>query len=363
MDEISSSKKNLIYIYIFHLFIELIIIILNIYYYISKYWIYFSFKIIFLIGIIIISFFLLYPIILLYLIYFKSYTNKIFSYKNKIITIIFLIINLLINVILNIIFWVNLSKFSNFYKECPYNYSFSKLNEISYNYNSNEICQKRICFNYDSKINNNIITFNNNDNIILLNNEYDYNYICTFDSSLDYNNNEITCQQIFFNTNNNYLNYCSKYIFYYLCQRINLPNKFNINNKDCPLENKNSKILNIENIFIIINILFSIIPWLLEIIYFKKFHNETEILNQDGNNNQNEVNAVQGEAQLQNVLNKTANTSEDNIRRQNLQINVNINLDENPNINETINENIKNESKDQVKYIFVGNENKTKKKL
>ena len=41
------------------------------------------------------------------------------------------------------------------------------------------------------------------------------------------------------------------------------------------------------------------------IYYFKYF-----------NNNQNEINAAKGEAQLQNILNKTANTSEDNIRRQ-----------------------------------------------
>ena len=269
MDEISFTRKNIVFIYIIHFLLEIIIISFNIYYYVSKYWLNVSFKIIFLIGIIIICFFIIFPLIPLLYIYFTQNINNNFYKNNKKISIIFLILSILIGFIINIIFWVNLSKFSSFYKDCPYNYSISDFIKLSENekFHSNEICQKRICLDFGSEfIKSNTIITNENNNI-LFNDNY-FNYLCSFDSSNDFKNNEVKCEKIVFTSNINYLTYCTKYIFYYLCQRNNLPSKYKINFDDeCPFDNKK---IGFVDIFIILNILFGFVPWLLEFKYMKK---------------------------------------------------------------------------------------------
>ena len=212
MDEISSFKKNIVFIYIVHFIIEIIIIVLNIFYYISKYWINISFKIIFLIGIILICFLLFFPLISIYVIYFKNNLSKSFYNKNKIISFIFLVLRIIIGIILNILFWINISKFPSFYKDCPYNYSDSNLNNLKEKieqYKSNEICQKRICIDYKSQfINEKIITdnnneINNNNNIDIDSSNLFFNYVCNFDSSKDFDNNEVRCKIIYFNSKDN----------------------------------------------------------------------------------------------------------------------------------------------------------------
>ena len=362
MDEVSNIKKQLLYFYILHFVLEIIILVFNIYYYISKLWVYLSFKIIFLIGIIIICVFLIFPLIPLFFIYIKNNSDKGFYNKNKKISFIFLILNVLIGVILSIIFWVNLSKFSSYYKDCPYNYSFSEFNKLNENngkYKSNEICQKRICFIYEKNfINENNIILNNYYNNQLHNNN---NYICSFDSSIDFKNDEVQCQRITFSSKNDFFNYCAKYIFYYLCERIKTPLKYNINiNEGCPLENKNSKISNIIDIFIILNIIFGFIPWVLEIIYLNKLLNKNEnSQNQIENNNQQNINIISNEVQIQNLINRTNNTSEANTRRQNSQeiidINININENNNHSLKEISQNNEENENNEQIEYLFIGN--------
>ena len=357
----SSFKNEFTIIYILHLILEIIIIVFDIHYYVSKYWINISFKIIFLVGIIFLYFFCIYAIIPLYYIYCCKNITKTFFNNNKKISFIFLILNILVGVTLNVLFWINLSKFPSFYKDCPYNYSLTdlvKLNENDNNYKSNEICQKRLCFNYEYKlINDNYIDFILDNSDILLNIEEDDNniYLCNFDSSKEFENNEVLCQKISFTSKNNYLNFCYKYIFYYICQRINSPLKYNINiNNECPMENRNS--ISFIDILIILNILFSFIPWCLELIFIKKYLNKIEkIENQNENNNQNIINIeqLQNENQIRNILNKTANSSNMNMHRPTSNENVNINED----INEVINKSIqKNETKENIQFIFIGKE-------
>ena len=357
MDVISFSKKNIVFIYILHFLLEIIIIAFNIYYYTSKYWINISFKVIFLIGIIIICFFFIFPLIPLYFILFvQNKNNKLYANNGK-ISLIFLILSILIGVIINIIFWINLSEFSRFYKDCPYNYSigdFIKLSEKNEKFSSNEICQKRICLDYNSEfINNNIIITNETNN--LYSDNY-LNYLCSFDSSDDFKNNEVKCGKLTFTSNNNYLTYCSKYIFYYLCQRSSPPSKYKIDfNGQCPLENK--KITFID-IFIILNILIGFLPWFLELKYMKGYIN-SPIQSQENNienNNQDNPNRLGGQNQINQLLNKTTNTSE-NIKIPNSGENLIINNNVNENINESLKEN-KNESKEQTNYIIIVNDYK-----
>ena len=362
MDEISSFKKNIVFIYIIHFIIEIIIIVLNIFYYISKYWINISFKIIFLIGIILICFFLFFPLISIYFIYFKNNLSKSFYNKNKIISFIFLVLRIIIGIILNILFWINISKFPSFYKDCPYNYSDSNLNNLKEKieqYKSNEICQKRICIDYKSQfINENIITDNNNEinnNIDIDSSNLFFNYVCNFDSSKDFDNNEVRCKIIYFNSKDNYyLSFCSKYVFYYFCQRSDPPLKYEIKkNNECPSDNTNLKIS--IDIFIILNILLSFFPWIFEIKNINKIINKiNEISN---NNNQNILNLAPAQIQINNLINRTANTSEIN-KGNNMGI-----RNSNENINENINNSVKensqnNESKEQMQYIFIGKETK-----
>ena len=370
MDELSSQKKNLTYIYIAHFTLGIIILIFNIYYYISKYWIYRSFKIIFLIGILIEFTFIAIPLVSLFFIFFRNNLIKSFNSKNKKISLVILILNILIGLILNIIFWMNFSKFPSFYKDCPYNYSFSefnKLKEENEKHKSNENCQKRICLEYESKfINENLVILNNENNNHLNNyyindnnnNNIYTNYLCSFDSSIDFLNDEVKCQKIAFTSKNTFLNFCIKYIFYYICQRIKPPSKFGINSIDgCPLENK---ITTIVDYFIILNLLFSFIPWIIELKFCDKYLYEIEreqnqIVNINNNNeNQNEINVALGEAQIQNILNKTTNTSEAHLQRPNSQENINENINKSTKRNSQ-----KNESEAQINYVFFGDELKS----
>ena len=358
MEEIIYSQKYLTIIYIIHFILEVIIIGFNINYYIVKYWIKLSFKIIFLIGIILDSFLGLISLILLYFIYFQQNLFKSFFNSNKISTIVFLILSILIGIILVIIFWVNLSKFSNYFNDCPYNYSsedFKKVVDNLNEYKSNEICQQRLCLKYDSDfINDNTLIVNTDDTKVLniINSPENNKYLCTFDSSLDFDNNDIICEKMRFNSNNDFFNFCNKYIFYYLCKRESNPSKYNINiNKECPSENLDSMASNASDFFILFNIILGFLPWTIELIYYYKLsknkipvqeQEQEQVQNQVNNNNivQNVINIVninQNENQLRNLLNRTANSSETNIRRNNtIQNSVNPNQNENQALNDNI---------------------------
>ena len=356
MEEIIYSQKYLTIIYIIHFILEVIIIGTNINYYIAKYWIKLSFKIIFLIGIILDSFFGLISLILLYFIYFQHNLFKSFFNCNKIATYVFLIFAVVIGIILVIIFWVNLSKFSSFFIDCPYNYSsedFKKIIDNLNEYKSNEICQQRLCLKYDSDfINDNTITIITDDNNILniIDSPENNKYLCTFDSSLDFDNNEVICEKMRFNSNNEFFNFCNKYIFYYLCKRESNPSKYNINiNKECPSENLDSMASNASDFFILFNIILGFLPWAIELIYYYKLsknkvqtYEQEQVQNQINNNNvQNVVNIInnnQNENQLRNLLNRTTNSSDTNIRRNNT---IQNSVNPNQNHNQTQNNNIK----------------------
>ena len=372
----SSFKRKITIIYIAHFILGIIVISININYHKTKYWINVSFKTLFLIGIIILCFFTIFPLIPLFYIYFHQNITKTFYNNNIKITLAFLIINILIGIILNIIFWINLSKFPSFYKDCPYNYSLSDLNKLNENYKSNEICQKRICLFYESKyLKNNYISLNlyNFDNSLNLEEDNPHNYLCNYESSKDFENNEVFCQKAGLNSKNDYLNYCNKYIFYYICIRNNDPVKYDINiNKGCPPEKNNSLGYGIGDILIILNIIFGCIPWILELFFIKQYLNkkvnqESEGQNENENQNNNQIIVNNGDNQNQNqnqnidenrfrnLLNRTTHSSEVNLRRPTSNENININEV----INETNDDKIKNKnSNESIKYIFVGKESK-----
>ena len=182
------------------------------------------------------------------------------------------------------------------------------------------------------------------------------NYLCIFNSSIDFKNDEVKCQKISFSSKNDFFNYCTKYIFFYLCERKKAPSKYNINiNKGCPLENKNSKFSKIIDFFIILNIIIGFMPWILELKYLNKLLYMTEnVQNQIENNNQQIINIIPNEVQIQNLINKTNNTSEANTRRQNSQEIINININGNNNRSSKEN-NQNNEINEQIEYIFIGN--------
>ena len=250
----------------------------------------------------VILFYPIIPLILMYRIILKKNLTKLF----KILSLIIIIISIILGIIITVSFWINLKSTTDFYKECPYN-----LNDISLilkEENSSKRCNKRRCI-LISKINY----------------EGYYNYICNYNSAKDfevepgvqypyqeedgttsYLKDYIKCEQKtsieeLFNdkiniiSNNDIYKYtqkCWNNNEFYLCERYELHDKFDVSkNYKCPKENYNV-ILYICGIFLIaLDIILSFIPWSFDYKSYSRIismneENEDENLEDNENNNE-----------------------------------------------------------------------------
>ena len=250
----------------------------------------------------VILFYPIIPLILMYRIILKKNLTKLF----KILSLIIIIISIILGIIITVSFWLNLKSTTDFYKECPYN-----LNDISLilkEENSSKRCNKRRCI-LISKINY----------------EGYYNYICNYNSAKDfevepgvqypyqeedgttsYLKDYIKCEQktsieelfndkININSNNDIYRYtqkCWNNNEFYLCERYELHDKFDVSkNYKCPKENYNV-ILYICGIFLIaLDIILSFIPWSFDYKSYSRIismneENEDENLEDNENNNE-----------------------------------------------------------------------------
>ena len=165
--------------------------------------------------------FIYYTLMFIYVLFFKrnSFFEKLFNFLPLLLTIpmIFWILEI-------VLILVNSNRYLEYRRDCPY-----LLRDVNYN-----IHYKRRCELYS----------------INLNSRYTYQYICSYDSSKDFNNklkskeiqpNKVICVKMQNVINNNYYIHFFvneyKYETKYYCSRTNLPKKYSFaTHKDC--ENK-----------------------------------------------------------------------------------------------------------------------------
>ena len=300
----------------------------------------------------IILFYPIIPLILMYRIILRINLTKIF----KLLSLILIILSLLIGILINIMFWLNLKSTTSFFRECPYNLKDLKLfiNEDD----SSERCSKRRC----------VLESINNDK------GYPYNYICNYnsqgefeidpknqylikseDGSTEYVKQNIKCEEknvlddLFTDENNknkeneiyNYLQKCWNNVDiknFYLCQRYELPNKFNIDeNYNCPKDNYNT-LLYLSGVFLIIlDIFLAFIPWSLD---YKSY---SRIISFDNNEEENaEINNNENDNERQRRRHNETNTSSNNPNSNNSRGNNDNHQNENNNDNNNENNNLNN---------------------
>ena len=291
----------------FNFVLYALILIKNIFIILKIFWELKELRYIFIFTVIIDVILLLYPIfplIFINNIVYKPQITKIF----KLVSLILIILSLVLGLLINIPYWINLSKTTNFFSECPYNYNENSVNKLisSIEENKNKAskitkkCENRICF-YISE---------NQDN------NFPYEFICNFNSENDFglktynaykrinsNNEEIysnhltECEKIDQNDyyDNNYFSkhfeLCNTYFNdYYLCNRFEYPKKFNKNNFECPSKNYNIYLYVLGIASVILNFILAFIPWSLNYKSYSRIYNMViEELNNENQNDQNEV--------------------------------------------------------------------------
>ena len=219
------------------------------------------------------------PLILLYK--KKLYTKVVICWKKLSLALIFII--LFFAILINVTLFLNIHYLLNFYKECPYNYSYSdiiNIFNIDYNDYNNNLNNP-----YTSKCSDNrcVLFQENSESPIPI------SYLCNFDSSIDFesilvkiarkiffakvnkdkNNTEVYCQEFnrdnfsnteiltFTESNENfyiiksYFDLCSSERTFYQCFRYEKPKQYEIGDDfSCPKVNN-----------IIINLLITIIAF------------------------------------------------------------------------------------------------------
>ena len=281
--------KPLIFNYFFHFILFILIFILHLVIYNKIYWISNVYSKIFLISSFFEIIYFIYPIIPFFMIFLKRFKLKAIKIF-KIISIILLITTIIFGLLISLIVLINTINSKTFCQECPFSLSLSHLNFFFNSYygtvpNQDEIedkCKHRICIL----------------NSMNLNNKYPYKYLCNYDPSYDFTNDEIykrnfpngteisaksqfICSPIGinykdmpFNYNElyDYLDLCYYLSEFYYCERFNLPKKvYDLDfGSKCPEFSYLFILYIVCVIIIIIDIVISMLPWGVEIISLKR---------------------------------------------------------------------------------------------
>lgn len=287
MDE--EEIRPLLFNYFFHFILFILIFILHYIIYYKIFWISEVYGKLFIICAFLGLIYCIYPIIPMLLIllkYFKLKTIYIF----KRLSFIFLILAIIIGLLVAAVILINTINTKEFCKECPFNISIDHLNYIfsQYYYRSPKVgeiedsCKSRRCI-LDSKD---------------LNEEYPYSYLCNYDPSFDFkeeetykrkfpNGTEITTKdqvicvpveisynEIYFNNAElySYLDLCYYLTEFYYCKRFNEPRKrYELNlGIECPESNYLFLVYILCVLIIIIDIVITMLPWGVEFISLKR---------------------------------------------------------------------------------------------
>jgi len=303
---LSVVYKNLKCSLINHIWLFILVTVLNIFIYIKIYFLYLIYNIIYLIIIVIFSiliFIPLYPLLLL------AKQQKLLPNQAKLwkkISLIISIFVIIFGILINVLIFLGVYDLFKFYKDCPYNFSYKDISNI-------------FNINYDGDIYKNIEYTNLNkcnDYRCLLIHENTENspsliYLCNFDSSYDFekfedkiynaflsktvnqHNNQVKCRYVNGDRFNNakmfgqrnqedlytimsYYKICSSVDDFYECDRIDKPKEYNIDyDFSCPTIYDNIMALLLGCISLIFNFLVSIV---INIFEFIKFKNVYELL-------------------------------------------------------------------------------------
>ena len=226
----------------------------------------------------------IFPIISFIFIIKNKITKKNVN-KFKIITIIFCTLTIIFGFFFSGVLMINAIESPEFCKECPFNLPLSEINSFS-NYNLNKKCKERRCIKNSPNPETNI----KNENDL-------YEYICNYNPTdefdeikeshdIENNNNtfsrdsdNIFCTEItkddisnsdFENNYSiNFYNMCNIYTKLYICERNQLPNKFNIEkNFVCPEKDYMTKLVIYCMLNVLINLIFGFFPWKSELYKF-----------------------------------------------------------------------------------------------
>ena len=285
---IAKTSKQLKIIYIIQLCLLIGIIIFN-FIIISKiYWLQKILKNIYQIGVYIYIINIILPII-----------SLIFLFKNKIIkknvkifkalTMVFSIIAILFGLFFSAVLMINAIESPEFCKECPFILPSSEI--ISFNQNNlNKKCNERRC------------TLNSQNPGKMEKNEEDmYEYLCNYNPTDEFelvqdsqdiknnNNNtvtrkkdnifcvELTQDDIINNSelNNNlvinFYNFCNSYTNFYLCERSQAPDEFELEeNFVCPEKDYITKLVIFCMLDVLFNLIFGFFPWKSEYNKYKE---------------------------------------------------------------------------------------------
>ena len=394
--------KPLIFNYIFHCFLFILIFILHIIIGIKIYWVLNIFYQIYLFGTYFGIFYFVFPLVPMMFIFLKHFTKKVITYFKK-LTLYILILSILIGILNSAIILINTLNSKVFCKECPFSISsLSHLNHIFASYYGkipindelNDLCKSRRC-TLDSE--------NQND-------EYPYIYLCNYNPTDDFieeeeditytrtmqnltvisTDSQLICTAVGRNYENDinfihselydYIGVCYYLTEFYYCKRFNEPEKTYKMDLDssCPEENYIFLLYVLSILIIIIDVVISMLPWGVEYISLKRVivilgnarrkptsHNSTakdsapsnneesfkkertliiiSPLTDDNNNNINNIN------NNNNDINNNNNNINKNNRNSNNPL-IMINNDENGN-----NEQLKSSERPLVNQIYLGN--------
>ena len=259
--------------YLFQFLILTIIIIFYVSYKKDIIWTSLLLDIFFLILIIILILIAAYPLFFLVITYIKT-TYNIFSYLLK-LTILFTFISIITVMASIIIFYFINKSYPRFYRNCPFNYNIfdieNKFREFKNNKNKilelKELCENRRCIHQTDFYEKETNTFS-------------HLYLCNYNPSYDFkhvseNENTIICENLIskniFDSQYHiiYINLCKSLIDFFICKTTKEPKVYNIkSNYICPKRAKKS--ITLEVIISFLNMILSSLIYIVQFIYYKK---------------------------------------------------------------------------------------------
>ena len=281
--------KPLIFNYIFHFVLFVLILTMHLIMHDRIYWLFSSIKVLYLLGAylnIIYAIFPIYPFIIICL---RKYKKNQFQLLKK-FTFILLIATIVFGLIVSIAILINLLNTKVFCRECPFNLSSDHLNAVLGKYygkhNTDKkiknLCKSRRCvFDREEPAQ-----------------DFPYYYLCNYDPRDEFDFGEIykrkrpdgtqlssssqlKCeyitsyhQTIYFQKSelHSYLDLCYQESYFFLCQRFIQPEKYYDLDLDlsCPETNYLLLMIIFTVLVILIDIIISILPWTIEFISFKR---------------------------------------------------------------------------------------------